>query len=285
MQTIQEEDEHAQTARAASREPTTTSTQQTSATPILGDLPPTPPASKAGPTIKESIPETRPTHLRDIFNGPTSNLPPSFTTTTTTPFNQPIYDNQTPGIPTHWIPLYGACHGLFYDPITKLFHGDGPPRPDLERSDGSMPEMDTMKPLLRFGEHRDDCLHIQPHAVTDPLVRRMRASPIVGRRYYCRCQHRWLTQRHDCPEDGMSYGTEWSGGVPPRGTTVAVRPGDTIPTSSFTHQLAVGDLGYLTPAQRYAYDGNLPILTAASLKSYGPRASRWMSGALRTGGG
>lgn len=83
----------------------------------------------------------------------------------------------------------------------------------------------------------------------------------------------------------MSYGTEWSGGVPPRGTTVAVRPGDTIPTSSFTHQLAVGDLGYLTPAQRYAYDGNLPILTAASLKSYGPRASRWMSGALRTGGG
>ncbi|KAI4270624.1 MAG: hypothetical protein L6R38_007070 [Xanthoria sp. 2 TBL-2021] len=259
------------------------STQQTSANPIVDDVPPIH-ASRPGPTTKEDIPETRPTHLRNIFNGrPPSNLPPS--SAATTPFNGPIYDNQIPGIPTHWIPIYGAGHGMFYDPITKLFHGDGPPRPDLERSDGSMPEMDTMEPLPRFSEHREDCLHLQPRAITDPLVRRMQASPIVSHRYYCTCQHRWLSQRHNCPDDRISPGMPWAGGVPQRGMTVAVRPGDTIPMSSFTHELAVGDLGYLTPAQRYAYDSNLPMPTAASIAPNEPRVTRRMSGTMRTSGG
>ncbi|KAI4262505.1 MAG: hypothetical protein L6R42_002318 [Xanthoria sp. 1 TBL-2021] len=286
MQTIQEEDEHTQTARAASRELTITtlpvtdpssSTQQTRANPDVGD--PHPPV----PMTKEGIPETRFHYLRNIFNGPPSNLPPS--SAATTPFNRPVYDNQIPGIPTHWIPIYGAGHGTFYDPITKLFHGDGPPRPDLERLDGSMPEMDSMEPLPRFGEHREDCLHIQPRAVTDALIRRMQASPIIGRRYYCTCQHTWLAQRHDCPDDRMSLGMPWAGGVPQRGMTVAVRPGDTIPVNSFTHDLAVGDLGYLTAAQRYAYDNNLPMSTAASIAPNEPRAARRMSGTMRTGGG
>ncbi|KAL8658280.1 MAG: hypothetical protein Q9226_001127 [Calogaya cf. arnoldii] len=288
MQTIQEEDEHTQTARAASREPTTTtlpviaSSQQTSANPNVGDLPPVQ-TSKPGPMLNENIPDPRPTHLRDIFNGPPSNLPPS---TCTSPFNRPIYDNQVPGIPTHWIPIYGAGHGIFYDPITKLFYGDGPPRPDLERPDRSMPGMDTKEPLPRFGEHREDCLHLQPRAINDPLVRRMQASPIIGRRYYCRCQHRWLAQRHTCPDERMSAGMHWSGVVPQKGRTIAIRPGDTIPVSSFTHELAIGDLGYMTPAQRYAYDNNLPRPTAAPAANNETRAtSLRMSGTMRRRGG
>ncbi|KAL8850602.1 MAG: hypothetical protein Q9221_004472 [Calogaya cf. arnoldii] len=291
MQTIQEEDEHTQTARAASKEPTTTtlpvtdpfaSTQQTSANPNVGEPPPLQ-TSNSGAIIKENITDPRPTHLRDIFNGPPSNLPPSICTS---PFNRPIYDNQVSGIPTHWIPIYGAGHGIFYDPITKLFYGDGPPRPEIERPDNSMPEMDNKEPLPRFGKHREDCLHLQPRAITDSLVRRMQASPIIGRRYYCRCQHRWLAQRHSCPDERMSAGMHWSGKVPQLGRTVAIRPGDTIPVSSFTHELAIGDLGYMTPAQRYAYDNNLPMSTAAPAGHNEVRATPFrMSGTMRRHGG
>ncbi|KAL8769145.1 MAG: hypothetical protein Q9209_004779 [Squamulea sp. 1 TL-2023] len=200
------------------------------------------------PSAKEAITETRPPHLRNFFAGPPTNLPSS---TAPRASNRPIYDNHVPGIPTHWIPIYGAGHGIFYDPMTKLFYGDGPPRPDLERSDDSMPEMDTMEPLPRLGEHREDVLHIQPRAVTDPIVRRMQEKPIVGRRWYCKCQGKWLDQRHDCPDDRVPPGIPWSGGVSPA-MMAAIRPGDKISIDSFTHDLAIGDLDYLTPTQRHA---------------------------------
>lgn len=48
------------------------------------------------------------------------------------------------------------------------------------------------------------------------------------------------------------------------GSTAAVRPGDTIPASEFTHVITVGDLGYLTPAQRYAYDNDRPMPAPAA---------------------
>ncbi|KAL8909917.1 MAG: hypothetical protein Q9171_004773 [Xanthocarpia ochracea] len=259
MQTIQEEDENAQSTRTASKKLTATT---------LSTTDPSPSAHLDGahldfddlalfqafnpvPIPKGEIPETRPTHLRNFFNGPPTNLPPS---TATSPFNRPIYDNQVPGIPTHWIPIYGAGHGMFYDPLTKLFYGDGAPRPDLERPDGSMPEMDTKEPLPRFGEHPEDVLHLQPRAVTDSLVRRMQATPITGRRYYCKCEHTWLAQCHDCPDDRLLPGMSWSGSVPPVGVMAAIRPADRIPGKSFTHDLVIGDLGYLTPTQRYVYN-------------------------------
>ncbi|KAL9041165.1 MAG: hypothetical protein Q9180_001460 [Flavoplaca navasiana] len=281
MQTIHEEDERTQTMRAASKKLVTAASAATEsstraiATPPVSDHPSTQ-TCKAGPILKNNIPETRPPHLRNIFTGAPSNLSPPSTTAS----KRPIYDNQVPGIPTHWIPIYGAGHGLFYDPIIKLFHGDGSPRSNLERSDGSMPEMDTMDPLPRFGEHREDCLHVQPRAVTDPLVRRMQASPILGRRYYCRCQRRWLAQRHECPDVRIPVTRAWSDGVPQKGRTVAIRPGDTIPASSFTHELAIGDRGYLTPGQRYTHDHNLPMPTAASAASMGLR----MQGNMKMGG-
>ncbi|KAL8986323.1 MAG: hypothetical protein Q9205_000209 [Flavoplaca limonia] len=272
MQTIHEEDERTQTMRAASKKlvtagsAVTESSTRALATPLVSGHPPTQ-TCKAGRILKSNISETRPSHLRNIFTSAPSNLPPPSTTAS----KRLMYDNQVPGIPTHWIPIYGAGHGLFYDTITNLFHGDGPPRPNLERSDGSMPEMDTMDPLPRFGEHCEDCLHLQPRAVTDPLVRRMQANPIVGQRYYCRCQRRWLAQRHECPDVRIRATRAGSDGVPQKGRTVAVRPGDTIPASSFTHELAIGDRGYLTPGQRYAHDHNLPMPTATSVASKGSR--------------
>lgn len=51
------------------------------------------------------------------------------------------YDHGLDGVPSHYIPLYGSSHGMFYDPIIKMFVGDGPPRSTPERPDGSMPCM------------------------------------------------------------------------------------------------------------------------------------------------
>ncbi|KAL8785170.1 MAG: hypothetical protein Q9213_003516 [Squamulea squamosa] len=229
-----------------------TSAQRVDTDLVAGNLPRIQSSSPI-PSTKEAIPETHPPHLRKFFTGPPTNLPPP---TAPRASNRPTYDNQVPGIPTHWIPIYGAGHGIFYDPVTKLFYGDGPPRPGLERSDGSMPEMDTMEPLPRLGEDREDVLHIQPRAVTDPIVRRMQEKPIVGRRWYCKCQNGWLERRHDCPDDRVPPGILWPGGVPP-GMMAAIRPGDTIPMDSFTHDLGIGDLDYLTATQRHAYYNNI----------------------------
>jgi hypothetical protein len=40
---------------------------------------------------------------------------------------------------THYIPLFGTLHGMFYDPVTNMFIGDGPSHSTPERPDGSMP--------------------------------------------------------------------------------------------------------------------------------------------------
>lgn len=55
------------------------------------------------------------------------------------------YEHGLDNVPTHYIPLYGSLHGIFYDPVTEMFVGDGPPRPTPERPDGSLPcvEEDT----------------------------------------------------------------------------------------------------------------------------------------------
>lgn len=106
------------------------------------------------------------------------------------------YNHGLDGVPSHYIPLYGSCHGMFYDPITKMFIGDGPPRPRLERPDGSTsctPEeteitltnvAKTRKKFTTAGtldvatagskpraaslrSHPEDALHIQPQSFID----------------------------------------------------------------------------------------------------------------------
>ncbi|KAL8952802.1 MAG: hypothetical protein Q9222_001306 [Ikaeria aurantiellina] len=177
---------------------------------------------------------------------------------------RPIYENHVPGIPSHWIPLYGACHGMFYDPITKLFHGDGSPRPTLERPDGSIRPIDTSTPLPGFKDHPEDALHILPLSVTDPIIRRQKESTnnhpnTVVHRYYCTCQNAWLSQRHNCRNDKREVEGLWDVAVPPAGFAACLRPGDVVPREEVTHDIKVRDLSYLSPAQRYAYEKGLPM--------------------------
>ncbi|KAL9595618.1 MAG: hypothetical protein Q9219_006324 [cf. Caloplaca sp. 3 TL-2023] len=170
---------------------------------------------------------------------------------------QPIYDNQVPSVPTHWVPIYGSGHGIFYDPLTKLFFGDGLPRPTLERPDGTIQPIDMSTPLPPFGYQQEDVLHLQPHSMAMPTVRKVENDPDAVKRYYCRCREMWMIKPHDCPID-------WEDA---QATTTVIRPGDPIPLISFTHDLAIGDLGYLTPQQRYAYESGVPM----------PMNAPWMS--------
>ncbi|KAL8661388.1 MAG: hypothetical protein Q9202_005630 [Teloschistes flavicans] len=173
---------------------------------------------------------------------------------------RPYYDNQTPGIPTHFVPLYGAAHGMFYDPLTRLFHGDGPPRPTLSRLSADPRPMDNVVPPLRpLGYRQTDHLHLQPHSVTAPAISRAQqqagepGAAQMRTYYYCACVNRWLAERHDCPAEAISeVGGNWRDGVPPVGTVPpgVVRPGDVIPPEEMTHDVLVQDMSYLTPEQR-----------------------------------
>lgn len=171
------------------------------------------------------------------------------------PSNRPIYDNQVPEVPSHWIPIYGSGHGIFYDPVTKLFYNDGPPRPTLERPDGTMQPMDDANPVPPIGFQPEDVLHLQPPSLTEPVARAMESNPHAIRRYYCRCRAAWLETPHGCPDE--VGGEEHLGGPAPpiRATPGAIRPSDVLPPEYFTHDLAVGDLGYLTPQQRWGRFG------------------------------
>ncbi|KAL8808205.1 MAG: hypothetical protein Q9182_000269 [Xanthomendoza sp. 2 TL-2023] len=224
-------------------------------------------ASNPSRITRPDLPDPRPPHLRNFFNGHPSNTP---ATPTTPPSHRPPYDNGVPGIPTHWIPLYGSAHSIFYDPITKLFHNDGAPRRTLERPDGSMPATDTTPPLPIFNQHREDVLHIQPRAITDALVQRASTMDRHRTFYYCRCQHSWLARRHDCPDTRAPSEMLWGGRIPKMGATAAaVRPGDRMPEDGVTRELVVGDLGYLTAEQRRAYNTGVPMPMARAFDGGG----------------
>ncbi|KAL8638880.1 MAG: hypothetical protein Q9228_004018 [Teloschistes exilis] len=153
---------------------------------------------------------------------------------------------------------------MFYDPLTRLFHGDGPARPTLERPiTGEMPvEPDTAdeqrlsNPSL--GYQPTDALHLQPRAVTAPAAARRAAAeeeeggaPIGQRFYYCACVNRWLAERHDCPAEAIGE-PMGEARMPPLGTVPpgVISPGDAVPEEEMTHEIRVGYLGYLTPEQR-----------------------------------
>ncbi len=118
--------------------------------------------------------------------------------------DQPLqnYDHGLEDLPSHYIPLCGALHGMFFDPITNLFVGDGPPRPTPERPDGSMPcfpetaeatasttattatsattaTLATTPAVTNAGQagpiktHPDDALHIQ----TRDFIERLNVAP------------------------------------------------------------------------------------------------------------
>lgn len=206
-------------------------------------------------TASDFVPRTR-RNMPTISEEGRSFASRSRTSSTTPPRpRRAIYDNRVSGIPTHWIPIYGAGHGIFYDPVSKLFYGDGAPRPTLERSDGTMQPMDNKKPIPPFGFQSEDILHIQPQSMIESLVKEVENDHHVLRRYYCRCEDAWLERPHECP-----IGWEGEEELVDQTSPIALWPETEIPSRSTTHDLVIGDLSYLTPRQLYAYEYGMPML-------------------------
>lgn len=154
--------------------------------------------------------------------------------------NQPLalYDNETPGIPSHWIPLYGATHGMFYDPFTKMFMNDGAPRPTVHRTDGTTPCASNEGVAAAAAAHPvgniEDALHVQRSTLTTPHLDRPYAP--ANNQYYCWCTGRWLSSPHNCALDAS---------VVPAGAGAPIRPGTVLPANWVTHVAPIRDTSYV----------------------------------------
>jgi len=149
-----------------------------------------------------------------------------------------VYDNETPGVPSHWIPLYGSVHGMFYDPLTKLFMGDGAPRPTLHRVDGTVPcppepTTEASWPEFPIGDP-EDVLHVQRSIFTAPHI----DQPYVPAhtRFFCRCIGRWRTSPHTCLPDTTTILAS---------AAAPIRPDTVLPDGWVTHTAPIRDTGYL----------------------------------------
>ncbi|KAL8907786.1 MAG: hypothetical protein Q9207_001189 [Kuettlingeria erythrocarpa] len=210
--------------------------------------------------------------------------PPSDTCfTSTSPPSRFMYDNQVAGIPSHWIPVYGSGHGVFYDPVTKLFHNDAFPRPALERRDGQVRHVDNGKPSHPIGLRRQDILHIHPPSLTEPVKQAVENSPSAMERYYCRCVDAWLVNAHDCPDDDDAK-EDSARQVPASKVTPGVAgQDDEILPESLTHGLAVGDLCHMSWQQRHnhGYSERMPMLLPGATEM--GSVPSWMDGGRQEG--
>ncbi len=149
-----------------------------------------------------------------------------------------VYDNETPGVPSHWIPLYGSVHGMFWDPLTKLFMGDGAPRPTLHRADGTTPcGPDTAAEADRAAfpvGNPEDVMHVQRSTLTAPHQDRPYAP--ANDRFFCWCTERWLPSPHNCPPDTSRI---------PAGAGAPIRPDTVLPDGWVTHTAPINDTSYL----------------------------------------
>ncbi len=171
----------------------------------------------------------------------------------------PVYQHGIPCLPYHYIPLHGSAHGIFFDPATKMFVGDGPPRENLRRFDGSLPCTTKARlarePTSAHADDAEDSLHIQTKALHQAIdygadVRAANAPPVpssvpgvpgptptIGslstrafeKKYYCICTNKWESHRHSCPAPCNVV-------FPPGGPT---RPGTVLPPGWFEFRLQV----------------------------------------------
>lgn len=162
------------------------------------------------------------------------------------------YDHGLRGVPSHYIPLYGSLHGMFFDPGTNMFVGDGPPRATPERMEP--PGMSTTtraqvaaEPSSNRPVNPDDALHVQSReqiasinaagaraAATPPLRRPVGVAPTSAptrafQWYFCRCTGRWLTSPHNCPEPPPT----------PLPSAAPIMPGTVLGPEWMTHRLVV----------------------------------------------
>lgn len=72
--------------------------------------------------------------------------------------------NLAPKLPK--VPLFGSGHGMFFDPNTGLFTGDGAPRKSPYRPDGTLPSRPDLESdrltKQQYPEPAEDQLHILP---------------------------------------------------------------------------------------------------------------------------
>ncbi len=173
-----------------------------------------------------------------------------------------MYDNQVAGIPNHWVPVYGSGHGIFYDPVTKLFYNDGFPRPALERRDVKVRPVDNSNPSHPIRLRRQDILHIHPPPLAEPIKQAVENSPGAMERYYCRCVNAWLASAHDCPDEDDAKEDSTRQVPASKETPGAIRPDDEILPESLSNGFAVGDLCHMTWQQRHPCGSSerLPML-------------------------
>ena len=160
----------------------------------------------------------------------------------------PPFDNGLQGVPSHWVQLYGTAHGMFYDPITKLFFGDGPPRTSLLRTpSGGLPcQVDPMAKFPALEEDLGDAIHM----ISKPLMAQFATITAEAvPKMYCRCTGNWVEEAHECsPVVAAPHPVQM---ILPRGTCFLpqwITHNNTASDTSYIHQLPKELLGDATRA-------------------------------------
>ena len=86
---------------------------------------------------------------------------------------------------------------MFYDPLTKLFFGDGLPRATLVRgADGGMSaKADSTAALQDVEEDPADAIHITSR---DLMHKFAKIAPDADYMMWCRCTGQWVEEPHEC---------------------------------------------------------------------------------------
>lgn len=165
----------------------------------------------------------------------------------------PAFQHGLVGVPTHYVPLQGALIGMFFDPVTNMYVGDGPPRSTPRRSDGTFPttltraqfdietvpvniedtvHVQSLEQINSIDDEADEraAINSQPDQVPFDLSYTPTSVPTRPyEAYWCRCRQTWLSYPHDCPEPP----------TPAFPTTMPIRPGTELPADWITHRIAV----------------------------------------------
>lgn len=165
----------------------------------------------------------------------------------------PAFQHGLVGIPSHYVPLQGALIGMFFDPMTSMYVGDGPPRSTPRRSDGTVPTTITREQfnIESAPVNIDEMVHVQSleqiSSIEDEADERAAINPQPGQvpfdlsytptsvptrpyeAYWCTCRQTWLSYPHDCPEPP----------TPAFPTSMPIRPGTELPADWITHRIVV----------------------------------------------
>lgn len=168
----------------------------------------------------------------------------------------PAFQHGLAGVPSHYVPLQGALTGMFFDPVTRMYVGDGPPRSTPHRSDRTVPtaltrEQVNMETAPEEPVNIDDMVHVQSleqiNSIEDEADECATTNAQTGQvpfdlsytptsvptrpyeAYWCHCRQMWLSDPHDCPELP----------TPAFPTTMPIRPGTELPADWITHRIVV----------------------------------------------